>query len=363
MIAKSSPETRRKQYLGYTINMQKGSIKSLSDNFSVGGWKVTSRFIQVALGIFWLLDGLLQLQRQMFTSHFASLVIAPAAQFEPIFVAGPIHLFIHIFLLHPAIFNSFAALTQLTLGILILLRRTTKIGLIASMAWGLLVWVIGEGYGGIFSGHTSLLMGAPGAALLYIILAIAVLPRVGKKTARPPYWLAFVWAFFWIGGAIYQLLPGQNTVSSLSAMIASNGFSQPGWLASLDFHVGSIINGFGTPLALQSGMHMSANQMAMMQTEGASGYWFILLAALFQLGIGITVFLPRAYRLIGISLGIIFSLMFWVIGQSFGRIFTGLATDPNAAPLFIALAVAIVGCSTLGSDLAGFFKRLERTIT
>jgi hypothetical protein len=338
-------------------------MKSPSANASNWRWKVTGRSIQVALGILWLLDGFLQLQSQMFTNHFASLVIAPAAQFEPILVAGPIHLFIHIFLFHPAIFNSFAVLTQLALGILILYRRTTKIGLIASMAWGLLVWVIGEGYGAIFSGHTSLLMGAPGAALLYIILAIAVLPRVDKKIARPPYWLAFVWAFLWIGGAIYQLLPGQNTVSSISTMIASNGFGQPGWLASLDFHVGSIINGFGTPLALQSGMHMSANQMAMMQTEGTSGYWFILLAALVQFGIGIAVFLPRLYRLIGISLGVMFSLIFWIVGQSFGGIFTGLATDPNAAPLFIALAVAIVGCSTLGNDLAEFFKRFERTIT
>jgi len=51
--------------------------------------------------------------------------------------------------------------------------------------------------------------------------------------------VGFRLGFLWIGGAIYQLLPGQNTVSSISTMIASNGFGQPGWLASLDFTSGA----------------------------------------------------------------------------------------------------------------------------
>ena len=325
--------------------------------------KITIRTIQIALGSLWLVDGLLQFQPQMFTNHFVSGVINPAALGQPLFVVGPMHLLSHIFLFHPAIFNTMAALTQVAIGVLILWKRTTKLGLIGSIGWGLFVWSVGEGYGGIFSGHTILLMGAPGAALLYVILAVTMLPKKVKRIHCPPYWLALVWASLWIGGAIYQLLPGQNSVSDISSMIASNAAHQPGWLASLDFHLGQIINGFGRPLASQAGLHMSAHQMAIMQTEGTSGYWFILLAALIQLGIGLAVFLPRFYRLFGICLGIIISLIFWVIGQSFGGIFTGLATDPNTAILFILLAIAILGCSTLGSDLSRFFKRFEYIIT
>ncbi len=146
-------------------------------------------------------------------------------------------------------------------------------------------------------------------------------------------------------------------------MVAGNGGGQPGWLASFDYHLGQVINGYGTPIASQANLHMTTHQMAMMQTEGASGYWFILLAALVELAIGIAVFLPKVYRLSGLIIGILLSLVFWIVGQSFGGIFTGLATDPNAAPLFILLATAILGCNTFSSDLSKFFKRFEHIIT
>jgi hypothetical protein len=344
--------------------MQLEPVRGLPINVSTQRWKITSRTTQIALGLLWLLDGFLQLQPQMFGSHFVSGVIDPAARGQPLFVVGPMHLLAHIFLFHPAIFNSLAAMTQLALGALILNKRTTKIGLISSIGWGLFVWSIGEGYGGIFSGHSLLLMGAPGAALIYVILALAVMPRKSHRTApRPPYWLAFVWVALWAGGAIYQLLPGQNSVSDLSSMIASNAAHQPGWLANLDYHAGSLINGLGRPLASQANIHMSAGQMATMQTQGESGYWFILLLALIQLGIGLAIFLPRLYRINVIIFGMIVSLVFWIIGQSFGGIFTGLATDPNSAILFILLGLAILGCNTLGSDMLRFFRRLEHRIT
>ena len=132
-----------------------------------GKVRITKRTIQIALGVLWLLDGALQLQPQMFTSNFATQVIAPAAQGQPRLVSGVMHFAIRVFLLHPAIFNSFIAITQLGLGVLILWKRSVKLGLILSIGWGLFVWYVGEGLGGLASGHTLLLMGAPGAALIY----------------------------------------------------------------------------------------------------------------------------------------------------------------------------------------------------
>jgi hypothetical protein len=329
--------------------------------------RITIRTIQIALGSLWLLDGLLQLQRQMFTSNFATQVIAPAAQGQPAFVSSPIHLFIHIFLWSPALFNSFVALVQISLGVLILYNRTVKVGLLASMAWGLFVWTIGEGYGGIFSSHTILLMGAPGAAILYVLLAWAVLPKIDKTSDKkriqyPAFWLVFVWAIVWVGGGVYQLLPGQNSVSDVSSMIAGNASGQPGWLASLDNHVGSVINGFGNPTTSMSGLHMTTNQMAQMQTQQNSGYWFILILALVQIAIGFAILLPKYYRNAAIIFGIIISLVFWVVGQSFGAIFSGLATDPNSAILFILLAMAILARPSLDEDLNKFFVRAEDII-
>ena len=41
------------------------------------------------------------------------------------------------------------------------------------------------------------------------------------------------------------------------------------------------------------------------------------------------------------ALAIALNLLYWVLGQGFGGIFAGGATDPNAGPLFILLAVAM----------------------
>ncbi len=296
----------------------------------------------------------------MFTSNFANDVITPAAQGQPLIISGPMHLAIRIILVHPAIFNTCFALIQLGLGTTILWKRTAKWGLIASVFWGLAVWFGGEGLAGIASGHSTLLMGAPGAALIYTILALAVLPPKKTKSehdSQPAYWLVAVWAILWVGGAIFQLLPGQNSVSDISSMITGNADGAPGWLASLDNHVGNAINNFGVATPGMAGMHMTASQMNQMYARSSSGYWFISLLAAMQLFIGLAIFMPSIIRKFAIALGIILSLVFWFVGQSLGAYFSGLATDPNSAPLFILLGVAILGCTNLDEELSRFVQR------
>jgi hypothetical protein len=335
--------------------------------------KITRRGIQLSLGLLWLLDGVLQLQHQMFTASFANNVIAPVAQGQPIIVSGPIHSAVHILLMHPALFNTCFALIQLSLGALILWKRTSRSALITSVFWALLVWYLGEGLGGILSGHALLLMGAPGAAVIYGILAIGTLTLDDKKPTakndlKPAAGLAVVWAVLWVGGAIYQLLPGQNNVSDVSAMISSNVSGAPGWLASLDIHTANVIQGIGNQTASMSGMHMSANQMANMPTSQTSGYWFILLLASVQLLIGLAIFLSGRGRKIAVASGIVLSLVFWAVGQSFGAYYSGLATDPDSAPLFILLGIAITGSLPYDfkycrAGLARLLNKVEKIIT
>lgn len=313
------------------------------------GIRVTRRGVQLTLGFLWLVDGLLQLQHQMFTSAFATQVITPASIGQPRFVTGIMHFFIHVFLAHPGVCNTIIAIIQLGIGVLLLWRRTARLGLLLSVLWGLFVWYAGEAMGGILSGQTSILMGAPGGALLYVILSLAVIPadhdeKPKKEHRYPSAWLAFVWAFLWVGGAVYQLLPGQNSTAGLGSMIASNASGAPGWLASLDIHTANVINGFATPNA-----------------QG-TGYWFILLLAIFQLAIGIGVFAQKSTREFVLCAGIGLSIIFWVIGQSLGGYWTGLATDPSTAPLFVLLALAILGQPTIEQELARIYKKLERLV-
>jgi len=325
----------------------------------------------------WLLDGALQLQHQMFTSAFATQVVDPAIQGQPAFVSSPMHFGVRLFLLHPAIFNALFAITQLVLGALILLKRTRKLGLMLSIPWCLIVWAFGEGYGGIFSAHTLLLMGAPGAVILYAILALAVMPsghQVGKlkKQQQAAFWLALVWLALWLGGGVYQLLPGQNTTGDISTMIASNTQDAPGWLATVDTHAANIIHGFGktsTPTSASSqidaSMNMTGTQMMHMTNESYTpaqsdpGYAFVFVLAALQFCIGLGVLFSGVWRKLAISLGITLSLVFWVAGQSLGGYFTGLATDPSTGPLFILLGAAILGCTDLDEKLSRLGNRIE----
>lgn len=340
-------------------------------------FKLSRRGVQISLGFLWLLDGALQLQHQMFSSAFATQVIEPAIQGQPRFVSGPMNFGVHLLLLHPAIFDALAALTQLGIGALILWKRTLKWGLLASVGWGFVVWIFGEGYGGIFSGHTLLLMGAPGAVIIYILLALAVMPskKEGKqqhKKQSAAYWLVFVWLILWVGGGVYQMLPGQDTASDVSSMISGMAQGAPGWMASLDNHTANVINGFGgasktitTCSSGSGGMNMTGAQMAHMSNESCTstqsdpGYWFILLMATLQFAIGFGVLFSGIWRKLAISLGIVFSLAFWVLGQSMGAYFTGLATDPNSGPLFILLGLAILGCTNLDQKLSKLGKKIE----
>ena len=41
-------------------------------------------------------------------------------------------------------------------------------------------------------------------------------------------------------------------------------------------------------------------------------------------------------------LGVLLSIVYWALGQSLGGLSTGKATDPNAGPLFVLLALALL---------------------
>lgn len=328
----------------------------------------TIRGIQIILGVFWLIDGCLQLQHQMFSSNFANQVVFPSSLGQPVVIAGPIHLAVRIILMHPAVFDSIFAVIQFLIAITIFNKRTVKIGLIGSIVWGLAVWVGGEGMAGILSGHASLLMGAPGAALIYSIISLAVFPK-SKETVKPAFWLVFIWLGIWIGGAIYQLLPTQGSIAYLKDMISSMAIGAPRWLTIVDNHVLSFLklissqpvhlHAYTTQTIYMMGMKMKATQF---YPSSSSGYWFVLLLSLIELFIGVGVLFKGKVRKIAIILGIILSLIFWIIGQNLGNYYTGLATDPNTGPILILLGLIVVSLKSIDQELYGLYKKIETII-
>jgi hypothetical protein len=278
--------------------------------------RITRRHLQIALGLLWLLDGGLQLQPFMLGTGFANQVIAPSAAGQPHFVAAAVNWAASVIAAHPLAWDLPFAAVQLLIGLGLLVPRTARLALAASLPWSLGVWFFGEGLSGLASGHASLLTGAPGAALLYGLLALAAWPRRDPSHQAPARWLPLAWAVLWLGGAVLQALPGQNTGTAVAGSITDGAAGAPAWLGRLDASVAAWTTHHGTAVVV-----------ALVVSEGLIG-----LAALHS----------RA-RSTAVATGFLLALAIWVVGQDFGQLYGGHATDPNTAPIIALLAIAILG--------------------
>ena len=127
---------------------------------------VSQRTLQVALGVFWIIDGLLKFQPHLFKPAFVSAVIQPMAAGQPELLGSTINHMAN-FLSHEAtMWVAVFGLVEIGIGIGLLFRRTLKPALVTSFIWGIGVYVFGEGLGMVLTGDTSPLQGAPGNRLL-----------------------------------------------------------------------------------------------------------------------------------------------------------------------------------------------------
>jgi hypothetical protein len=276
---------------------------------------VTRRHLQIALGLLWVLDAALQAQPFMFTKAFATHLIAGVGHGQPGFVSGPVHLGSVVIGANPVLWNVLFAAIQLLLGIGLLVPRTARFALAASIGWALGVWYLGEGLSEMASGHASLITGLPGSALLYAVLAAAAWARAGRSEQGPASWLVPAWAVLWIGAAIFQLLPGQNTGPGVAGLFSSSASAAPHWLARIDTSVATWASRNGALAVLA------------------------LTVIPFLVGVGA---LSRKTRPWALAIGLVLSVAIWVFGQDLGQLSSGQATDPNSAPLIALMAVVLL---------------------
>ena len=189
---------------------------------------ITRRHLQIALGLLWLLDGVLQAQPFMFTRGFATQVIDAVGQGQPGFVSAPVHWASTVIAAHPAAWNVPFAVIQVALGVGLLVRRTARPALAASIAWALGVWFLGEGLGGMAGGGASLTAGAPGSALLLAVLAAAAWPDRDAARESPAPWLPFAWAVVWVGAAVFEALaPNSSALLAAAEYLVGVGALAP----------------------------------------------------------------------------------------------------------------------------------------
>ena len=293
------------------------------------------RSIQTVLGMIWVLVGALQFQSFMYGKGFIQLLQGLTAG-QPGWVASSVNQGAATMESHQAIFNTGAALIQVAIGLGILYKRTTKPAILVSFAWVLAVWWFGEAFGMMFMATTpmggapmaSALTGAPGAVLLYALIGAIVWPNdrpgglLGVRGARA------VWASLWLVMAWLWLVEagGANGIHN-AINAAPSGMS---WLSSVQDGFANITKGNGLIFAIILAGVSAAIGIAVAKNWHAKE--FLILAA-------------------------ILNLIYWVVGQGFGGIFQGGATDPNAGLLFIVLSYALYTLVPYEQGLAASTRR------
>ncbi len=124
----------------------------------------------------WVLDGALQFQPYMFSNAFFANMLGMANMGLPGPVSSGIYQVTRLLTMHPVIWNALFASLQVVIGIGLMWGRSAALARCVSIVWALGVWVVGEGVGALFMPGTSALNGAPGAALLYAVVAGTTVP-------------------------------------------------------------------------------------------------------------------------------------------------------------------------------------------
>jgi hypothetical protein len=278
------------------------------------------RLLQLALAAMWLLDGVLQYQGFMFTKGFSDMLAGSAAG-NPGVIARPVTWDATLVEHHLVLLNSIFATIQLLLGLGIAWRPTVRPALAASIVWSAAVWWLGEGLGLVLTGDINPVSGAPGAVILYALLAVLLWPAdrsgltpftaaraVGAPVARA------LWAVLWLSLAYFALLPGSRAPQGLHDTIAGMADGEPGWVAALERG--------GAAVVAHQGLAAS-----------------IVLAVVLSV-IAAGVYLPLPAMRATLVLAIVVAAVIWVFGEAFGEIMAGGATDPNSGPPLALLALS-----------------------
>ncbi len=225
-----------------------------------------------------------------------------------------------LFLAHPFLWWVPAAI-ELGLGGWLLARPASRRALAASACWALVVWVAGEGMGGLFGGASSMLTGYPGCR------AAVRGGRCRSFPAPPPRQEAvstaeagiaglgsrLAWLTLWLGAAFVTALP-QNGINAPTSMLFINEQAAPGPLRALD------------------------NAELSWLTVGHTTLLGIAVAVA-CLAVGFTVFLgimPRPF----LALSAVIAVAGWAGMQNLAGVLTGSSTDVGTGPVLVLLALA-----------------------
>jgi cytochrome oxidase Cu insertion factor (SCO1/SenC/PrrC family) len=282
------------------------------------------RLLRVSFGILWIFDGLLQAQPAM-AAGLPSDVIQPTAASSPAWVQHVVNWAGTTWSYHPIQAGAAAVWIQVGIGAWLLAAprgTSSRLAGLASAGWGLVVWVFGEAFGGIFAPGLTWLFGAPGAVVFYCVAgALVAAPERYWRTPELGRKIVAGMGLFFAGMAVLQAWPGRG-------FWAGSQHGRPGTLAGMvqsmaGTHQPALFAGWVAGFASFSAAHGFAVNL-------------VAVIALAAIGAGLLIGQGLPLRL-SLILMIALCLADWVLIEDFG-FFGGLGTDPNSMLPILALA-------------------------
>jgi hypothetical protein len=282
---------------------------------AAAGEPAARRVLRLGLGGLWLLDAALQAQPGMFGRALVTQVWAPAALGNPPWLAGLVNWSIAVASPHLAAFNAAIVAVQAATGLALLSGRSRAVaaGAWASALFGLAVWLFGEGLGQLWTGTATVLSGAPGSAALYMAGGVLLLLPEAVWYRPVPAPTAVGAAVLLLGALLQLQAPFWRSVGLSQAFAMAYMMRQPAslrrlvdaasWLAST------------APRAVNAGL------IALLAAEAVLLWRF-----------------PRRGAVVAATVATL--ALLWLTGQDAGMLFSGMATDPNSAPLLALLVVS-----------------------
>jgi cytochrome oxidase Cu insertion factor (SCO1/SenC/PrrC family) len=300
------------------------------------------QLLRVGFGVIWIFDGLLQAQPAM-AAGLPSQVIEPTAASSPTWVQHVVNWAGTTWSYHPIQAGASAVWIQLGIGVWLIAAPRgfwSRLAGLASVAWGLVVWVFGEAFGGIFAPGLTWLFGAPGAALFYCAAgALVALPERSWHSARLGRAVLSVLGLFFIGMAVLQAWPGrgfwQGTVhgqqGTLTGMVSSMASTpQPAFLEAWVRSFASFTAAHGFAVNLFAVIALAAIGAGLLSTGLPE--------------VGLRAPAPWLLRATVIAM-VVLCLADWVLIEDLG-FFGGLGTDPNSMiPMALVAAAGYLALS------------------
>jgi hypothetical protein len=169
--------------------------------------------LRIGFGLLWVFDGILQAQPKM-AIGLPSQVIQPTAASSPHWVQHVVNWAGTSWSYHPMQAGAAAVWIQIGIGVWLLAAPRggwSRLAGLVSVGWGLVVWVFGESFGGVFAPGLTWLFGAPGAVLIYSVAGVLIaLPERTWRDPRLGQAILSGLGLFLVAMAVLQAWPGRG---------------------------------------------------------------------------------------------------------------------------------------------------------